>query len=119
MENQQEVFEHWAILEVFGHERYAGQIKEATIAGKGVVQLSVPAIEGEHPLPAFTKFFNPDSIFSTTIVGEEYAMEMARRLKKHPITAYEHQELIRNIAEKAVSEMKWAEVQKLMQKVPE
>jgi len=58
--------------------------------------------------------FLPTSVFSITPVDEEYAVALAKRLKKHPIKSYEHQQLIREIAKKAVGEMKMDEIKRLI-----
>lgn len=109
-----ESFQHHAIVEVFGHEKYAGKITTETIAGTSMYRLEVPAIDGETPLPGFIKFINPTSVFSITPVTEEYALEMAKKLQKHPVNGYEHQQVIRELAGRVIEEMKLSEVQKLM-----
>lgn len=50
----QERFEEWAILELFGHQRFAGRVSEALIGGAPFVRLDVPEANG---VPGFTRFF--------------------------------------------------------------
>lgn len=104
-QNTNSNFKSWAIVEVFGHEKYAGYVENLQIGGTSMLRIEVPETGGEYPLPGFTKIFNPSSVFSITPVSEDYAKEMANRLKKHPITAYEHQNIIETMAEKKFSQM--------------
>ena len=112
-------FAHWAIIQVFGHEQYAGHVTTEQIGGTSMIKLTVPDVEGEFPLPGFTKYINISSVFDITPVAEEYAKAMVRRLKKHPVTGYEHQQIISKMAEKAFEELKYAEVKKLVEREKE
>jgi len=112
-----EKFEQWAIVEVYGHEKYAGLIQERTVFGKAMAELIVPEIEATEnyvALPGFTKVISPDSIFSITPVTEEYARAMAAELKKQPIAGYEHQAIIKSAAKKMVKDLTLAEVQNIL-----
>lgn len=51
-------FEHWALVELMGHQRIAGLVSEQTIAGKGFIRVDVPKENGEI---IFTRFFGPDA----------------------------------------------------------
>lgn len=110
-----EKFSQWAIVEVYGHEKYAGKVSETNIAGTGMIMLEVPEITNQEvTLPGFTKILGINSIFSLTIVDEEYAREMARKLSKHPVEGYEHKEVIRQLARKATEEMTLTEIKRLV-----
>lgn len=82
-------FEQWAIVEIMGHQRYAGKVTEEVIAGAAFVRVDVPAIGGAPGNPAFTKFFGPQSIYSLTPVSEEVARGIAMHLLKEPVNVYE------------------------------
>lgn len=111
----EEKFSQWAIIEVYGHEKYAGKVSETNIAGVGMLMLEVPEITNQEvTLPGFTKLLGMNSIFSLTIVDEEYAREMARKLSKHPVEGYEHKEVIRQLARKATEEMTLTEIKRLV-----
>lgn len=116
MENQNTNFETWAIIEVFGHEKYAGFVKDITIGSTTMLQVQVPETgkEREYPLPGFQKIFNPSSIFSLTPVSEEYAREMANNLRKSPVDVYEHKEIVGKLAQEAFDNMKMSELRKLL-----
>lgn len=79
-------FEQWAILEIMGHNRFAGLVSEETIGGASFVRVDVPEAEG---VPAFTKFFGASSIYCITPVAEEIARGVARASQKRPIEVYD------------------------------
>lgn len=79
-------FNQWAIVEVFGHQRFAGQVCEETIGGCSFVRVDIPQTDGG---PAFTKLFGQGAIYAMTIVSEEVARGMAYSLRKKPLDVYE------------------------------
>lgn len=79
-------FETWAIVEIFGHQKYAGWLTTQEIGGSSLIRLDVPACE-EHP--AFTKLWGNGAIYSITPVAEDVAVAYARSLRKSPVNAYE------------------------------
>lgn len=108
-------FSHWAILEVFGHEKYAGKVSTETIGSTSMIKLEVPEIVNEKvTLPGFIKFLNHTSIFSITPVTEEYAKEMAKTLSKHPIEGYEHRTVIEQLAQRMTEQMTLNKVEELL-----
>lgn len=114
MENEN--FAHWAVIEVFGHEKYAGHVTTEQIGGHSMVKLTVPAIEENSiKLPGFVKYINHTSVFSITPVNEEYATAMAVRLKKHPVQGYEHRQIVTEMAQRAVNDMKLDEIKRLLE----
>lgn len=116
MEDQKTNFECWAVVQVYGHTTYAGYIAERNLFGKVMCELTVPEVTNEKvTLPSFTKVFNPDSIFDITPVSEEYAIEMAAKLSKHPIEAYEHKTVIQQLAKTATEKMTLAEMRAMIE----
>jgi len=77
-----ETTENWAILEIMGHERLAGRISDATVAGVPMLRVEVPATD---KLPGFARLLSGASIFSLTPVPEAAARVVAARLAKNPI----------------------------------
>lgn len=86
MTDEQQRFDQWAIVDVMGHQRYAGRVTEQTIAGDGFVRVDIPSIKGR---PAFSKLFAPGAIHSITPCTEEVARIAARDMHVEPITAWD------------------------------
>ena len=78
----------WAIVEVFGHARYAGTISEHTIGGCSFVRVDIPEVAGE---PAFTKLFGNAAIYSITPVSEQIARAVAKSFQSRPLTVYDEE----------------------------
>lgn len=71
-------FDQWGILEVMGHQRFAGRITEQTIAGAAFIRVDVPEVDGK---PAFTKIIGAGAIFAITPTTEEAARTAADRFR--------------------------------------
>lgn len=78
-------FEQWCILEIFGHQTFAGLVTEQQIGGCNFIRLDVPECDGRD---AFTKFFGQGAIYAMTPVTEETARSAIRGLRKAPVSAY-------------------------------
>ncbi len=78
-------FEEWCVVEVFGHQRYAGRVTEQAIGGCAFVRVDVPAVAGRL---AFTKLLGQGSIFAITPCSEEVALQAAARITDRPVTVY-------------------------------
>lgn len=76
----------WAIVEIMGHQVYAGQISEETIAGQAFLRVDVPETPGQ---PAFTKYFETGSIYAITPVKEDIARVLAVRHARRPVSEYD------------------------------
>lgn len=96
-ENQTDQF---AIVELFGHARIAGRISEQTICGQGFVRVDVPAVtyversfdtsvpHQELTIPAHTRSFGADAIYSINWCDEAAATLAAQSIKHRPIQPY-------------------------------
>lgn len=76
-------FEGWAILELMGHRKLAGELREATIAGKAFIRLDVP---GEPPV---TQFYSADAVYCITPSTEELVRAFSKRTSPAPIARWE------------------------------
>ena len=86
-------FEGWAILELMGHRRLGGYVKEATIAGAGFLRIDVPSDEAnwgpdEAGVEA-TQFYPPSSVYCLTPVTEAMARAVAARNQPEPVQRWE------------------------------
>lgn len=75
----------WAIVELFGHTKIAGEISEQTMYGGTFCRIDVPGADGE---AGFTRFYGPSAIYSITPVSEEIAGLAARSLSVRPVTIW-------------------------------
>lgn len=67
-------FDEWGIVEVMGHQAYAGRITSQTIAGASFVRVDVPQTERS---PGFTKLLGTTAIFAITPTTKEIAEQAA------------------------------------------
>jgi len=94
-----ETFDQWALVEIMGHDRYAGRVTEQVIGGCAFVRVDVPEVVSDQLLldtgkpeviaPGFSKLFGQGAIFSITPVSEEIARKMAASYRASPIKAFE------------------------------
>ena len=87
-------FDEWAIVEVMGHQRYAGKVTEQAIGGCNFVRVDVPKIDQSTPeradiTQAFTKLLGQASIFAITPVSEEVARHVAASIRAAPVHVYD------------------------------
>lgn len=78
-----EQFETWAVVEIMGHQQFAGFVSEQPLGGSSFVRVDVPECQER---PAFTKIFGAGSIYCITPCTEEVAREAARRFYSRPLT---------------------------------
>jgi hypothetical protein len=72
--------EMWAVVEVMGHGRTAGQIRTSDLGG--LLRVDVPVEDGYQ-----TEYYGPNAIFSIKIVSEEIARAYA--LPERQVLAYD------------------------------
>lgn len=80
MENK--TFDQWAIVEIMGHQRYAGRVREQSVGGCNFVRVDVP---GSDAMQSFTKLFGQSSIYCITPVDEETARAAAGQFRQQPL----------------------------------
>ena len=82
----------WAIVELFGHQRMAGRLTEATIGGCQFVRVDVPET-GERP--AYTRLLGQGAIYAINVTSEEVARAAAHSLRVEPVSVYDLGPLLR------------------------
>lgn len=82
----EEKFDQWALVELYGHQRIVGRVREATIGGCSFVRVDVPAV-GEQK--EFTRYFGQNAIYSLNPIAEGVAMQLAERFRNPPVSAYD------------------------------
>jgi hypothetical protein len=93
---QQEKFDQWAVIELFGHQQIAGRVSEAQIGGCPFVRVDVPEI-GEQK--GFTKFYGNGAIYAITITDEESARAAATYYRKQPMEEWKLRDMARALPE--------------------
>lgn len=68
-------YEGWAIVELMGHRRRAGQISEVEMYGAKLLRLDVPIAEGE----PVSEFYGGAAIYCVTPAAEDVARAFALR----------------------------------------
>lgn len=87
-------FDEFAILEIMGHNRYAGRVSEQTIGGASFIRVDVPELGPKRP--AFSKLFGAGSIYAITPVSEQVAFLTAQKLGQEPLTVWDLPQEIRD-----------------------
>jgi len=78
-------FESWAIVELFGHQKIAGRVTEATIGGCAFLRVDVPAWEDN---PPYTKFYGNGAVYAMTPVSEEIVRSAMNYIRPRPVETY-------------------------------
>jgi hypothetical protein len=86
MQETREQFQEWAVVELMGHQRMAGLLTEATLAGGAFFRIDIPEHNGR---PAFTRFLSPGAIYAINPVSEEIARGIAANCGFAPVNRYE------------------------------
>jgi hypothetical protein len=82
---EQQTFDQWCIVELFGRQVIAGQVTEQVIGGCSFIRVYVPETEKQ---PAFTRFYGQGAIYAMTPVSEEVARVALKRFSPAPVNVY-------------------------------
>lgn len=72
-------FEGWAVLELMGHRRLVGYVRETTLAGAGVLRIDVLNTVGGGSAEPATQFYPPSALYCLTPCTEEAARRCVER----------------------------------------
>src|SRR4051812_3974368 len=88
METTPEKLDTWALVELMGHNQIVGRVSETAIAGGAFIRVDVPLINGSQ---AYTRFFNPSSVYSLNPVTEEVARGLLTqsRFRNEPVQQFD------------------------------
>lgn len=87
----QDQFKSWAMVELFGHSRVAGEVSEQNIAGGAMLRIDVPETEAN---PAFTRIVHINAIYAINPITEEVARSIAGQLNVKPIQPWDIREYV-------------------------
>ena len=79
-------YEGWAIVEVMGHIRLAGQVREVEMFGTRMLEVQVPEVED---VKGFTTFRSGASLFAVTPTTEAIAKGVVRAQRPRPVQPYD------------------------------
>ena len=88
---EQEKFDLWCVVELFGHSRIAGRCTEQNVAGTNMLRIDVPDTSNQ---PGFTRFFSSGAIYAINPVSEEVARQMAENLQIQPVNIWDVSHLV-------------------------
>jgi hypothetical protein len=79
-----ETLDTWAIIEQFGHKKYAGKVSEHVLGSAVLIRLDVPQVtlDEDRTALAFTKYIGPSSIYCITPCSEAIARAAAKELAR-------------------------------------
>ncbi len=78
-------FADWAILELMGHRRLGGFVREVELAGAGMLRIDIPREDGGMT----TQFVSPNSLYAMTPTTEAIARAVAKRSQPEPAYPWE------------------------------
>lgn len=87
MNEEQKVFNEptWCILELFGHQRLAGEIREVIIGDTTFIRLDIPKTEAHE---AVTRFYNAKAIYGIHPTSEEICRRLCGSVEP-PVNVWE------------------------------
>ncbi len=78
--------DEWMILELLGHRRIAGHVREVQVAGAGFLRVDIPPTVGH---AAQTQFVAPGSIYAMHPVTEDVATRFVAKFRTPPVHRFE------------------------------
>jgi hypothetical protein len=83
-------FEGWAIMELMGHRKLAGYVREQEVAGSGFLRIDVPGgTAGQPEDDVATQFYAPGALYCLTPTTEDVARRFAAGCQPEPVTRWE------------------------------
>lgn len=77
-----ETYEGWSVLELMGHRRLGGYVREVELAGHGLIRIDIPGEGGE---TFVTQYYSPSALYCLTPATEDAAREVARYNRPAPV----------------------------------
>jgi hypothetical protein len=81
----------WCILELMGHRKMAGYIREADIAGGAFLRVDVPAEDATGPDGPFTatQYYRPEAVYAITPTTMTLAVQVAQGCRVAPVSRWD------------------------------
>lgn len=74
--DQEQGFESWAVVELFGHQKIAGRVSEVPLAGTNFLKVEVPETDKS---AGYTRLFGAGAIYGITPCTEDQAKTILTR----------------------------------------
>jgi hypothetical protein len=84
-----EQFEGWVILELMGHRRLAGYLREQELGGTSFLRLDV--FVGKAKKAVASQFYSASAVYCITPTTEAIARQLAESTQPAPVTPWELQ----------------------------
>lgn len=88
---EQEKFEQWAIIELFGHHKISGLLGEQNIGGETFIRVDVPETDGQ---PGYTKLYGKGAIYGITLTDQETARAAAKYYAPRPMDLWSERQML-------------------------
>ena len=82
-EDTEEQYEGWTILELMGHRRIIGCVKQQEIAGRAFLRVDIPSE------PPVTQFYGAEAVYCMTPTTEETARKACALNRIAPVSQWE------------------------------
>ena len=92
---EQATFEGWVVLELMGHRRLAGHLKEEQVGGTSFLRLDVEDELGE---AIATQFYSPSAVYCITPTTKDLAVRFAQNRFEGPVQRWELPKLAEGVA---------------------
>lgn len=86
MSEEKKPFEGWCILELLGHRRLGGYVREEPLFGASMCRIDVPGPDGA---TVATQFYGGGSVYCLTPTTEAVARAVGARAQPAPATPWE------------------------------
>lgn len=90
--------EFWAVVELLGHQRMAGFVRQVSLGGDVLLRVDVPEVKHayqpyggpaeERTIAAFTRFVSPKALYALNPCTEEFARAAAAQFLSKPVELY-------------------------------
>jgi hypothetical protein len=82
---EEQKFDLWCMVELFGHQKIAGRCTEQNVAGTNMLRVDVPETANQ---PGFTRFLSSGAIYAINPVTEEVARKLAGSYNVAPVDVW-------------------------------
>jgi transcriptional regulator with XRE-family HTH domain len=79
-------FDQWVLVELMGHRRVAGRVREVQLAGAGFLRLDIPTTDGH---ARQTQYLSPGAVYALHPTSEVVARAAAGRFRPEPVSRWE------------------------------